>query len=661
MNHLHVLDVSSNQIDTIPDWIGHLASLRKLDVSDNQKLERLPRSILLLHLDELNARECFSLLEPPHFVCEAGILNMRQYYADFSKGSHYITLATVAVIGQKMAGKTSLVRSLKAKKIIKTYRMDNPLHDSDVGQAGSNKVDETTKVFNFVKVWFANSDITEGERCANVIDFGGNDIYHHAYQLTFKKDCIPIVVVNITQYDKELQLWGRREATRRVVFDWIAHLYLACPQLQRPLLALTHKDSAGHRFPTLKTELISTISELYRELLQERSLDEEIACLKNSKQTGFFSQDEIFEVCHNADYETVFARLEDVIHHRVAKSEVSVPISWKKIMDNIKSTQDSHLSKTGLLSGLDRSAIKQHEVVLDFMKRSGEILWYSETNPTQHTDLGDVVFHDVSKVTDMIKSLYNHSSPEHRCVLTSDNLEKIWLHTSTADGPWIPSHIGIKLLSKFNLIYGPTTVNHNHGCYLVPYFMKRHQFSSCKADINLQGDLAFWGLSIPAYAYQQMTVRFLKLMEQSNFNVHAFGNGASGRLATDITDDNGLQVMDAQFIHEAEHQKVITRIQGDVSHVHRCWNLFLAIIKELTDTVKTTWPAACIRYDFFCPHCLLLDELNPEKRSNPEFILKAIKGEQATEDYRNDCTCRKETEVPSPLRYPCKDVKFQSI
>ena len=333
MSHLEELNVRNNKIEVIPEWIRHLSSLKKLDVRNNKHLKKLHKSLLLLHLDRLHTNECYSLLEPPYFVCEGGLENIRQYYTDIDRGSHSMTLASVVVIGRKMAGKTSLIKSLRAKKIVPTYRRDGALGQT-VERAESSGVDETTKVFNFIEICLTDPDGNQQDKIVNVVDFGGDEIYHHAYQLTFRKDCKPIVVVNIIQYEEQSQLYGRREATRRVLFDWLAQLYLACPQLDRPLLVLTHKDLAGERFSKLREELMETITELYRDMLQDGSLDKNMKIMMSTSQVSFFLDSEIFEIDHLAAYGVVYAQLENVLYQRVSSSENTIPSSWKEIMDN---------------------------------------------------------------------------------------------------------------------------------------------------------------------------------------------------------------------------------------------------------------------------------------------------------------------------------------
>lgn len=695
MSNLKVLKLRDNQIKSIPEWIGCLKFLERFDVSVNLPLQKLHKSLLSLPLTELKAEDCVNAIEPPHYVCEGGLESIRQYYTDSNNGNNTMVLATIAVIGRKMAGKTSLVKSLHAKQIVPTYRTDNSQSDFVDQLDASYKSDETTKVFNFLKTKLLSYDKTQNGKTVSVIDFGGDEIYHHAYQLTFRKDCIPIVVVNIIQYEDESRLWGRREASRRVVFDWIAHLYLACPSLERPLLVLTHKDRAKERFKQLKSELLATINELHRELLHENSLDVKIECMKNASVVGFFLDTEITEVQHGAAYSSVFSELEDIICERVRKSEISVPTSWTEIMDSIKSRPESHLNMKELFSGLSEDSLQQRRVILEFMKRSGQILSYADDIPLgddRHIDssndsyedyddfsdysddesrgrrlrswldlaepewvLDYTIFHNVSKVTDMVKRLFDHSSAEHKSVLKEEELEQMWQANTSEECPRIPTDIAILLLTAFNLIYGPTTVNGNSDCYIIPYFMKKHEFTLTRSDINLQSEMVFVGLSIPLYAYQQMTVRFIMLMQQPENTVHAFGNGASGRCSSHWsthTPESGPKVFEAQLIHVPEHQKVIIRVQTDVSQVNSGWKMFLRIIKGLTDAVKTTWPSVIIRHDFTCPHCQLINDLNPEKRSNPQFIMKTIEGAQVSQSYSENCTCRKSSAIPSPLRYP---------
>nr|XP_006816592.1 PREDICTED: leucine-rich repeat and calponin homology domain-containing protein 2-like [Saccoglossus kowalevskii] len=79
LEKLIVLKVNDNLICDIPDEIDKLVCLEFLNIERN-KLERLP-STLFTKLDKLKSFECRDnpLADPPGYVCESGLQNIRNY------------------------------------------------------------------------------------------------------------------------------------------------------------------------------------------------------------------------------------------------------------------------------------------------------------------------------------------------------------------------------------------------------------------------------------------------------------------------------------------------------------------------------------------------------------------------------------------------------
>ena len=115
---------------------------------------------------------CKSITSPPEGVSKQGILAMRKYFADLEKGGKK-NFIPVTVIGQSMAGKTSLIQSMQKTKRVLSKRCD------DI------KLDEATKVFRVCEV-----DFDEASKLV-FHDFGGQVIYHFAYPLSSRSQIIP--------------------------------------------------------------------------------------------------------------------------------------------------------------------------------------------------------------------------------------------------------------------------------------------------------------------------------------------------------------------------------------------------------------------------------------------------------------------------------------
>ena len=94
----------------------------ELDLSQNKGLRKLSNGLGKLSVWDFRCGGCWNLIEPPYAVCQGGFDAIKQYYLDLETGKELLSLTTAVVIGRKMAGKSSLVRSLHSKQIMKTDR-----------------------------------------------------------------------------------------------------------------------------------------------------------------------------------------------------------------------------------------------------------------------------------------------------------------------------------------------------------------------------------------------------------------------------------------------------------------------------------------------------------------------------------------------------------
>jgi len=148
-----------------------------------------------LPIPAIKVYKCKALTTPPHEVCTQGLLDIRQYYRDLAKyKGESLPLVTIVVIGNTMAGKTSLIRTLQSEERKRVLTNHGP----------EVAIDETTKVFKVEELKVNNTVL-------RLIDLGGQPVYHMTYQLTLKQSRIPIVVVNMPHYDQLAREKGERE------------------------------------------------------------------------------------------------------------------------------------------------------------------------------------------------------------------------------------------------------------------------------------------------------------------------------------------------------------------------------------------------------------------------------------------------------------------
>ena len=497
MKRLQILDLRNNSLMELPNWFYQLQSLTELSLDRNNSLTRLHPHVASLH--KFTFKGCNSITEPPSAVCQGGLQDIKQYYNDLKKGCTHIVLSTIVLIGRKEAGKSTLLCAMQSG------------FNADVKPKDVKK----TAVFEFQTVNLKNGDETLE---VQIVDFGGDDVYHYAYQLTFRENCIPLVVVNIAEYKEISKKWGRREAARRVAFDWLSHILIVSPDVEKPLLVLTHVDKLENKeVEGLREELLSTLEDLRQDFLEGRDIPK-IRILEHtdSQCSDMFQQDYTFKIGYGTSgHSKNLDDLQKTLCSIVKAKKQTVPEIWDKEMKSIKENKQGCIQ----YSDLPKSHGAQvFDVLLGYMKRSGLILHYTDGRDND-VSLSGVIFHNIAAVAKLISTLYHHSMNERisikpkvllrnstyqterrvdsfvcNGIISVDNMKDIIPDTVLPEAAdtfpqtiipdsdnCIPYDIAMKLLRKFRLLYGPQSVNGVES-YLVPFFLQRHSFPDNSAE-----------------------------------------------------------------------------------------------------------------------------------------------------------------------------------
>ncbi|XP_078697446.1 uncharacterized protein LOC144925343 [Branchiostoma floridae x Branchiostoma belcheri] len=173
VKHLYL---SQCKLHTLPPEVGRLTQLEELHLGYNQ-LQTLPAEVAQLSsLRDLDVRGN-PLIKPPAEVCRQGIAAIRQYFDELerSEGKESAHLKVV-VLGEKMAGKTSLIQTL------------------DKGESTLTEVEDRTHCVEITQ-WAPNDNIT-----FQVYDFGGHDVYHLTHQFFLTPDAFYLLLVNLQTY-----------------------------------------------------------------------------------------------------------------------------------------------------------------------------------------------------------------------------------------------------------------------------------------------------------------------------------------------------------------------------------------------------------------------------------------------------------------------------
>ncbi|CAB4019295.1 malignant fibrous histiocytoma-amplified sequence 1 homolog, partial [Paramuricea clavata] len=160
--NLEYLVLNQNKLTKIPETIGKLKELRYLNLHENM-LSCLPESVTSLEQIETLLVDHNPLQVPPVHVCNQGIESVRNYFKAMknTKNIHAKRLKVV-VLGESMAGKTSLVNALMTGE--------------------STQIDEDDRTFGVVFYhWKPEPEVDELELM--VVDCAGQKKYQMTHQL----------------------------------------------------------------------------------------------------------------------------------------------------------------------------------------------------------------------------------------------------------------------------------------------------------------------------------------------------------------------------------------------------------------------------------------------------------------------------------------------
>lgn len=662
------MELRLNKFIEIPSSVYKLTNLESLDMSYNRNLASVGGEVQYMpRLQSLSVKGCKFLACPPKELCKEGLYAIRQYFEDMAEGVvKTLGCGVVTVIGRTLAGKTSLIRTLQSKENKRVLTHRGP----------DDSVDETTEVFNIEKVDFEN--------CAlRFIDMGGQEVYHLTYQLTLRENCIPVVVVNMAEYKqmREDESVGEPEAMSGLFFDWLAHLYLACPSLNAPKLVLTHKDKFSDAdFYKLKKQFLATATSLRDKLLAESDLGVEGACaidyLCNTEEPVVRPED-IFEVGNAENDYRVFDQLKRHLHHDCKQFVRYIPKSWEVVNQEIQNLKEPFTRFNELFKLLHaKHAIKeiQLEVILTYMHERGSLLWYN------HVDiLSSYIFNNIGDVTHLLKVLFNHmqesawnrrlSSFQPFCVGEKEKIfkdqyqafiesfqktgviERILLHrvfaTETQFDTDAKIDVAVSLLKAFRLVLGPLVLQ-GAPSYIIPYLAGGYLnpvVSSRQGEEELvfRTELLFKGLALPEYVYHQMTCGLLELFPDET--------------DTPIVKHNGATVFHGKSTirlrHNVKAKKATIELFTDLGNIGAAWEHVIGIVNSTIQHTRRTWRAAKIICVSYCAHCLLKGDAHPQRAISPSWCILSNRWSDRLWKGMDSVVCDAEHNVPAALKFPC--------
>jgi hypothetical protein len=533
-------------------------------------------------------------------------------------------------------------------------------------------LDEATKVFKVCE-----AAVDQNTKLV-FVDFGGHKIYNFAYQLSFKSQSVPLLVIDIAEFDRLVVQQGEEAACQDVCLDWLSHMYIACPTLCRPVVVLTHCDKISDECYNLrKQQLIDTTEKLRHKIIKSETH------VASSLSPIFIMKSftDISELLIRVDMISVFSTesskpdidsLKEMLVAVGAVLNTEIPGSWYVMLVDIESETTKPFIK---LSEIDiKFPNDPDHVTLEYLHEIGRLMWF-KNNPK----LSCYVFHRHQIITGLIEILYSHTHDKdwstrldnfipfehdgksigeykYQDMITTYNrsgvMEAALLINMLEKESQLPADAAVEILRSFHLVHlcGPDARPCDQK-YIIPYFATR----KIKAPgdftnrIPLKVDLYLRGLKVPGYVFSLITAAYL------DKNSEPFSSPAVGTNGAVVSQSNRIQ---KYLLHNASDNRVTLLTLALPKNVAEAWTKQLASLQQLIAELKSVWKG--VRYEtvFYCSHCLLTSNPSPHTEVDPSWSQTETlaANEPARNIYSGDevFSCAQDADIPTPLMYPCE-------
>ncbi|XP_067934863.1 uncharacterized protein [Watersipora subatra] len=661
---LRCLSLAFNNIQSLPFWIYKLERLEELDLKGNTKLEKIESAVLKMKsLVSLDCARCENLKEPPYSVCIQGIKAIRKFFVDLAADKPVkLVEVPVAVVGNTLSGKTSLFRTLKTGKRVLTCR------------GTSSEKDETTRVFQVEDLPLEATEV-------KLFDYGGNQVYHLAYQILSKERCIPMMVVDLADFAKRAQANGAEAACKKVCFNWLSHLYLACPKLGPPILVLTHVDElASDQLSQAREEFLNAVKSIRLKLLEKEnqfaSLFPKVLNViehLSNRQRPLFDDGEIFEFGNDPKVTSNIEHLKKKLNERCKEHIVELPKLWNSVVLFIQ--QASHEPYVELSQVLKKFPDDDLVIILRYMHNAGRVFFFEKLK-----GLSGYIFHKFNKITSMINLLFHHRSQkqwddhlsefdsflhqdrvihqlEYEALvqrLLHDGILAEALLKNLLSGSDFPFDVSVELLRSFLMMHGPIG-KPTHAEFLVPALASEsmEDVANMKNRLQLRVDILLEGLPIPTYVHHQLSVAVLNLLCNPVCRTSAFKSGVTIAQKHSVT-----------YVQHNFHKGVITvRVATIPKELSTSWQRLIDVTDVIIRQLSQSWKACHVAVRIYCSHCLFRGDQQPEFQVNPEWLCSVYEatGEAtlkvSTFSGIEPVICKQYSTSPSnvllPLKFPC--------
>ena len=186
LTNLTELYLSENQLISLPESLGNLTNLTKLDLRRNE-LTSLPESIANLTNLKVLKLTTNPIETPPIEIARKGLKAIKEYFRQIQEeGKDYIYEAKLLIVGEGGAGKTTLAKKIESPD----YQL--------------NPDEESTEGIDIIQWSFPYKESTFR---VNIWDFGGQQIYHATHQFFLTKRSLYALVADTRKEDTDFYYW----------------------------------------------------------------------------------------------------------------------------------------------------------------------------------------------------------------------------------------------------------------------------------------------------------------------------------------------------------------------------------------------------------------------------------------------------------------------
>lgn len=389
------------ELEFLPDWIGELTKLQKLELKVNN-LTDLPASLAqCLHLERLELDD--NPLNPDLAAAyEQGTEAVMQYLRAKKEGEVTLNEAKLILVGEGEVGKSCLLGALRGDEWVE-------------GRPTTHGIE--------IKPVIVTNSVNGTEITLNGWDFGGQRVYRPTHQLFFSAPAVYLVV------------WKPREGPQQgFVKEWITLIKHREPDA-KVLVVATH-GGPGQRQPDIdRQELIDLFG--------------------SDTIVGFFHIDSKPNQENHCC--TGIAELREAITKIAAalpEMGRSVPAKWQRVRETLRTNNKPYLPYKEVISlciaqGLDE---QQAELFIQISHRLGHLTHY-------HYDpiLRDIIILKPDWLAKAISFVLDDETTRRRNGLVEfDHLSQLWSHPPFAGETGYPKELHpvfLRLMERFDLSY----------------------------------------------------------------------------------------------------------------------------------------------------------------------------------------------------------------